>query len=101
MFSQTTGDYRSNVNPSGNWSATGSWQRYNGSAWVAATDYPGQNSGTGTVTIRDGDNITLDASPANAIGAFVVGEGASGIFQTSNNNRTLNVTNGLTVNAGG
>ncbi len=100
VIAQVSGDYQSNVNPTGNWNAVGSWQTYNGSAWVAATNYPGEVVGAGTVTIRDGDNITLSNSPPNAIGALVIGEGASGIFSTNNGDRTLNVTNGLTVKAG-
>jgi len=99
-FAQSSGDYRSNVAPSGNWNSSASWEKYNGVSWVAATDYPGQNAGAGTVTIRDGDAITLNVSPANAIGALTVGEGTSGTLTTSNSNWTLSITNNLTVASG-
>lgn len=96
---QSNGDYRSAV-ATGNWNTSASWEKYN-SGWAAATDYPGQNAGAGTVTIRDGHTITLNISPANAIGALTVGEGTSGSLTTDNSNRTLTVTNALTIAAGG
>ena len=37
-FAQNIGDYRSNG--TGNWSASGSWEVYNGSAWATATSAP-------------------------------------------------------------
>ena len=49
-YGQTAGDYQTRNN--GNWGNTGTWQRYNGSSWVNAGDYPGQNAGTGIVTVR-------------------------------------------------
>ena len=67
-WGQSAGDYRSRA--TGNWNNTATWRRYNGSDWVAATDYPGQNPGTGTVTIQDGDNVSLNVTPANSIGAL-------------------------------
>lgn len=98
-FSQSTGDYRSNTT-SGNWNNSGSWQTYNGSSWVAASDYPGQSGATSaTVTIRDGHTITLTNSPSS-IGNLVIGEGSSGTFSTNNGDRTLTVTGNLTVKAG-
>jgi len=67
-WGQIAGDYQT-VN-GGNWDNTAIWEVYNGTAWVAATDYPGQNSGTGNVTIQDGDNVSLNVTPANSIGAL-------------------------------
>lgn len=55
---QVTGDYRSVA--TGNWSAIATWQYYNGSAWVAATKYPGQVSGDQTVTIQSPNVVTWD-----------------------------------------
>jgi hypothetical protein len=101
---QAVGDYRSTIAVF-NWTATGSWERYNGSTWVVPSPsqgYPGQYPGTGTVTIRDGATVTINVSPANPIGGLVVGEGASGVLQFDNTNRTLNIgSGGVTVNAGG
>lgn len=55
---QVTGDYRSIA--TGNWSATTTWQYYNGSAWVAATKYPGQVAGDQTITIQSPNVVTWD-----------------------------------------
>lgn len=96
---QSVGDYRSNA-ATMNWNATTSWQVYNGSTWVTASTYPGQNAGTGTVTIRDGHTVTVTANVPNAIGALIVGEGSSGTLVTNNGNRTLQITNDLTVSSG-
>ncbi len=64
---QAAGDYQSNA--TGNWSAPGTWQQCMiAGSWSAATSYPGQNAGTGTVTIRNNHVITLNVSPANSIG---------------------------------
>ncbi len=93
---QAVGDYRSN-GAVFNWNQTGNWERWNGSNWVTPTateGYPGQNAGTGVVTIRDGATVTINVTPANAIGGLVVGEGTSGILQFDNTNRTLNFGNG-------
>jgi hypothetical protein len=54
---QTTGDYRSNA--SGNWTTTSTWQMFNGSAWVTALTYPGQNAGTYSVNIFAGNSVTI------------------------------------------
>lgn len=65
MLSQSLGDYRS-VNPGGPWTSISSWQYYNGSAWVAATTYPGQNpTGTGNVIIQTGHSITIGNAGLN------------------------------------
>ncbi|PJJ09953.1 hypothetical protein CLU83_3336 [Flavobacterium sp. 1] len=76
VFGQTTGDYRSIA--TGNWTTLSSWEYYNGTGWVVATSYPGQNTGTGTVTIRDTYNITLNTSISNSFTSLVIGNGASG-----------------------
>lgn len=54
-YAQNTGDYRSLA--SGNWNAITTWQRYNGTGWVAAAAYP--TSTDGVITIRDGHIITI------------------------------------------
>jgi hypothetical protein len=80
VLAQTAGDYRSNAAATMDWTATASWQRYNGTTWVSnpAEGYPGLNPGTGTVTILNEDAVTLNVSPANAIGALDVGVAVAG-----------------------
>ncbi|MCL9807916.1 T9SS sorting signal type C domain-containing protein [Flavobacterium luminosum] len=61
VFAQSVGDYRSVV--SGNWTTLGTWQYYNGSAWVTPSGtnpqgYPGQYT-TGNVTIASGHTVTI------------------------------------------
>ncbi len=57
LFSQNTGDYRSNVSPTGLWNLAASWQTYDGTDWVAAVAPP--SGSNGVITIRDGDSIRL------------------------------------------
>ncbi len=87
-----TGDYRSKA--TGNWSAFGSWERYNGSAWVAAVSgqTPGVAAGA-AVLIRDGHTITIDSTPANALASLTIGEGTTGVlvYQNTTTVRTLTV----------
>ena len=45
LSAQSAGDYRSVGN--GNWNDPTKWETYNGSSWVSAATYPGQNPGTG------------------------------------------------------
>ena len=64
LFSQISGDYRSNPGPfSGNWSQSGSWETYNGATWNPAGSAPNISITTNTITIRAGHSITLDTSP--------------------------------------
>lgn len=84
IFSQSVGDYRSNV-ANGNWATLSSWQYYNGTSWMtpsgtAPQGYPGQFSGTQTVTILDGHTININGSTPSAFDALVVGGGTSGIL---------------------
>ncbi len=94
---QNAGDYR--TRSSGNWSSTTIWQRYNGTAWVAATDFPGQNAGTGTVTIRNNNNVTLNVTPANSIGALLVASGFNATALTFSGVNELTVTGNVTVSS--
>lgn len=96
LKAQTAGDYRTN-RASVNWNNNSHWDYFNGASWVGATNYPGQAVGAGTVLIQNGHSVTLNVSPPNAIGSLIVGEGTSGSFTTSNNDRTLNITNNLLV----
>jgi hypothetical protein len=61
-FGQTNGDFRSKATGPAEWNTAASWQTYIGGMWVDATTYPGQNSGTYTVTIRTGQNIKISSN---------------------------------------
>jgi hypothetical protein len=52
-----SGDYRSVA--SGNWNSTSTWEKYNGSAWVAAVTTP--TSSDGAITIQSGHTVTIIA----------------------------------------
>ncbi len=97
LKAQTAGDYRSAGTPL-NWGTAAGWQKYNGTAWVASADFPGQTAcGSCKVTIQNGHTVTLNVSPANAIGSLEVGGGANGTLTLSN---TLTVSGNLAVLTG-
>src|SRR6186997_1210780 len=69
LFAQSTGDYRSIG--SGNWNDPTKWETYNGSTWVSTTTYPGQNSGTGAVTIKILHELKLTATVPTPIASLL------------------------------
>jgi len=99
-WGQIVGDYQTNAIGTWNWTTAANWQRCetNGT-WVGATStsYPGQNPGTGVVTIQNNTEASLDVSPANNLGSLVIANGAnnSGIVFAG---FTLNVTGATTIN---
>lgn len=56
-LAQSVGDYRSAA--SGNWSAAATWQRWNGTAWAAASNAP---AGSETITIQATDSVYFDVA---------------------------------------
>jgi hypothetical protein len=100
VMSQVAGDYRTD-RANVTWLTPGDWQRYNGTTWVAATDYPGQNPGTGTVTILNNHGVTLGSSIPNPIGALVYETGNNSSLLTFTGAYTLNVTGAISMNAPG
>ena len=64
-FSQTTGDYRSAQ--SGDWSNASTWQVFDGTNWVAATQPPDRNANTTTIRANHTVNIDADAECNNLI----------------------------------
>jgi len=102
---QSVGDYRSVGN--GNWNDATKWEIFDGSNWITANKYPGQNSGTGTVTIRSGAGITLTASVPQPIAALLILDSVAPDYQSvitsgvltfsSENPILLNVQGDVTV----
>jgi len=70
LSAQSAGDYRSVGN--GNWNDTTMWETFNGNSWVSAANYPGQNSGTGAVTIKIFHEIKLTATVPNPIASLLI-----------------------------
>ncbi len=98
-YGQAVGDYRTVAG--GNWNTVANWQRcVTAGTWAGATSttYPGQNAGTGTVTIRNNHNVTLNVSPANNIGALTINTGANATALTFGA-FTLNVAGDVNVNS--
>ncbi len=88
-FGQTTNDYRTKNTTGGpyNWSTVANWQRYNGTAWVAASVAP--NSTSNVITILSGSNYKLDANLT--LDQLVIQNSAS---LTINSSKTLTISNG-------
>ncbi len=94
LSAQAVGDFRSNSLLPANWEVAATWQMGDGVGWVAATSYPGQNSGTLAVTIQNGQLITLNVSPGNPIGSLVIQGGPAPISG-------LTISDGVTLNVSG
>src|SRR5436190_1601670 len=96
----SNGDYRTVANNS--WTQNNTWERFDGTNWVATNVFPGQGAGAGNVLIRH--NITLNTSNtlANTIGSLTIGEAGSGSLVIGDNNtdRTLFISGDITINSG-
>lgn len=92
LFSQTTGDYKTST--SGNWNNISSWQRYNGTSWVAANAFPANVNGI--ISIQSGHIITINASVT--IDQTTINSGGKILYSAG----TLTINNGtgndLTIN---
>jgi hypothetical protein len=97
LSAQAVGDYISIA--SGNWTTTTTWQRYNGTAFVASPDYPGASTPAGAVTISTGDAVILNVTPANPIGTLTIEGGSGTTSLTISNTFTLNVTGAILIDA--
>jgi hypothetical protein len=60
-IAQVTGDFRTTGTglAGASWSAAGTWQQYNGTAWVAAGAAP---TGAGVITVQSTDSVFIDAA---------------------------------------
>ena len=77
-FGQSLNDYRTIA--TGNWTSTGIWERFNGTSWVSASTYPGQNGTTSNdVTIGNGVTVTINSSITGVINSVTLGDRLGGI----------------------
>ena len=58
VIAQTAGDYRSFQ--TGTWSSTSTWERFDGTSFVPATNAPTNTDGL--ITIRTGHNVTINSA---------------------------------------
>ncbi len=101
-FAQVNGDYQTRA--TGNWNSNAVWQVWSGGAWnnCLAGDYPGAAPGTGSVNIRSSHAVTLNLTPANAIGALTFAPGNTALESvTFSGAWTLNVTGAVTYTVPG
>ena len=99
-YAAASGEYRSVG--SGNWNLITTWQKYNGSSWIAAVAVP--DSSANIITIQSGHNVTITAN--QKADQLVVSSGGtltlnSGVTLTVSNGTGTDMTvNGTFVNAG-
>ncbi|MFN0188987.1 MAG: T9SS type A sorting domain-containing protein [Bacteroidia bacterium] len=79
------GDYRSKT--TGNWSATSTWEMYNGTAWVNAVSTP--TSANNVITILNGHTVTVTANVS--IDQVIIETGGT---INVNSTRTVTINNG-------
>jgi hypothetical protein len=70
LSAQSAGDYTSIG--SGNWNDPTKWETYNGSSWITALTYPGENPGTGLVSITNETAIIIMATVPNPVSSLYV-----------------------------
>ena len=70
LSAQSAGDYRSAA--SGDWNDPTKWETYNGSSWVNASSYPGQNPGSGAVTIMVETMMKITATVPHAVASLYI-----------------------------
>ena len=99
-FGQVAGDYRTIA--TGSWNNIAIWERYNGTAWVAAPAIP--TSANGVITIQNGNtvtvttNVTVDQVTIAAGGQVTVNTGQT--LTIANGTGTDMTVNGTLVNSG-
>jgi len=100
-FGQTSNDYRSAA--TGNWNVAATWQRYDGTIWVAAGAPPTSGSAN-VITIQNGHTVTVTASVSvdqvvvNAGGQVKVNTGLT--LTVANGTGTDMTVDGALVNSG-
>ncbi len=101
-FAQSSGDYRTAT--SGNWNSASTWERYNGSSWVASPSQGAPTSSMGAITVLNTHtvtvtaNVTLDQVTVNNGGQITVN---SGVTLTIRNGSGTDLTvSGIVKSAG-
>jgi hypothetical protein len=89
----SAGDFRSAV-ITGNWSAAGSWETWNGSSWGAAAAAPTSASTGNNVTVRSGHTITLTSGGVACNGLTV--ESTGKLYANNSTNRYISVFGNMT-----
>ncbi|MFT3909033.1 MAG: T9SS type A sorting domain-containing protein [Ferruginibacter sp.] len=92
----TTGDFRSITN--GNWTNYLTWERFNGTSWVATTlptEYP--NSQTSNVTIQGTTTVTLD-DDGISVRSLTVNAGGKVYCAAYTTNRYLSIFGSIVCN---
>ncbi len=84
-YGAVTGDYQSVS--SGNWNVPSTWQRYNGTTWVAALAVPSNSDGV--ITIQSGHIVTISTN--TTADQIIINSGGQ---VTLNSGITLTVNNG-------
>ncbi|WP_017729780.1 Ig-like domain-containing protein [Nafulsella turpanensis] len=87
-FSQTAGDFRSAA--SGNWNDPATWQTFNGTSWVAASNYP--TSTDGYIILVGGNTVTIPSAVSIKADQVLVQEKAQLLIAKD---ATLDLVNGL------
>ena len=100
---QTLGDFRSNNTGPSVWTSSSSWETWDGASnWIAATEYPGQNTGTYTVTISTGTTITIPTNLSTAaMGSLIINGTLILGDDTSNQHITTLSTKLVSINPAG
>ncbi|WP_207532401.1 T9SS type A sorting domain-containing protein [Desertivirga arenae] len=86
-FAQTSGDYRTRT--TGNWNTVSTWERYDGSNWIASPSQGTPTNAMGAITIQASHTVTITANVS--VDQVTVATGAQMIL---NSGVTLTIPNG-------
>ena len=96
---QSSGDYRSKQ--SGNWEDASSWEIYNGSSWINASNSPDSSSGNISIlsshTITINSNIIANQLTVNGNSNLVVSNGSSLEIKSNDIGTTFTINGTLTA----
>lgn len=95
ILGQVTGDYQSRTD--GNWNTVTTWEKYNGSDWVSASDAPSSTT-TGSVAILDGHTVNWNTDGSLSVPLLIL-EGTGSLVVAQN--KTLHINSGSVVQIDG